>query len=80
LTDAANKTHGRLQINRADAVDMSVMRDVPGGCAAWNAALTSFAACPGALRRNKQLHQLWLAVRSLRLLPSSQTGERGIGN
>jgi len=25
---AHNKTHGRLQINRADAVDLSVMRDV----------------------------------------------------
>ena len=33
-------------------------RDVPRDCVARNAALTSFAACSGALRRNKPLHQL----------------------
>jgi hypothetical protein len=31
---------------------------VPRDCVARNAALTSFAACSGALRRNKPLHQL----------------------
>ena len=32
----------------------------------------------GALRRNRPLHQVWLAVRRLRLLPSSQIGERRV--